>query len=365
MSFAIALLRWFDEGRRDLPWRRAPSAYKTLVSEAMLQQTVVATVVPYFERFLARLPTVRHLAVAPEEEVLALWSGLGYYSRARNLRRAAQAIVAEHGGEVPTDETELANLPGVGPYTAAAVAAIAGGRVTFALDGNAARVMARLAAVRRPIEEPAVRRELRARGLALVPHDRPGAFAEAVMELGARVCTVRAPRCEVCPVSRWCEALRAGCAAELPARRPRAARREMPLVAIALAQEDRVLLVQRPREGLLAATWSLPMVPALEGESDRAAARRALAGLGHRAGSAPRPVGVVRHVFSHRDAQVRVLQARAHPKPSAPDGDALTVRWVTRAELPALGVSSFARKLLACVWDDAHRSARISSPTTS
>src|SRR5687768_11898302 len=168
--FARALLRWYDRERRDLPWRRRPTAYGTLVSEFMLQQTVVATVIPYFERFLARFPDFAALARAPEEEVLALWSGLGYYARARNLHRAARAVAASG---LPGDEAGLRTLPGVGAYTAAVLAAIVLGRRTFALDGNAARVVARLFAEGQAIDVPAVRVRLRAHGETLVPVDRP------------------------------------------------------------------------------------------------------------------------------------------------------------------------------------------------
>ena len=200
MPIAPSLLRWYDRTKRDLPWRRDPTPYKTLVSELMLQQTTVAAVIPYFERFIARFPSLASLAAASEDEVTALWSGLGYYARARNLRRAAVAAVDQHGGELPRTEAALGELPGLGPYTAAAVAAIAFGARTFALDGNGARVMARLGGVSDSIDLPATRVRLRADGTREVPRGRPGDFTQAVMELGATVCTPRNPRCDDCPL---------------------------------------------------------------------------------------------------------------------------------------------------------------------
>ena len=221
-----ALLAFYDRQRRDLPWRRLPSPYRTLVSELMLQQTVVATVIPYFERFVARFPDLAALAAASEAEVLALWSGLGYYARGRNLHRVAQVVMREHGGRLPEDEEALRALPGIGPYTAAAIAAIAFDVPTLALDGNVARVLARLFAEREPIDRPAVRESLRERGRALVPRERAGDFAQALMELGATVCVPSSePRCRICPVAGRCRARRERIAAQLPARLPKQPRR--------------------------------------------------------------------------------------------------------------------------------------------
>ncbi|HVZ72247.1 MAG TPA: A/G-specific adenine glycosylase, partial [Polyangia bacterium] len=195
LGLARPLLRWYDGAKRDLPWRREASPWRTLVSEYMAQQTVLATVIPYFERFVARFPDAAALAAADEDEVTALWSGLGYYRRARNLHAAARAVVERHGGALPDTEAALRELPGIGPYTAAAVAAIGFDARAFALDGNGARVFARLFDVHHSIDRPATRVALHARGLAEVPARRAGDFNQAVMELGATVCTPRAPRC--------------------------------------------------------------------------------------------------------------------------------------------------------------------------
>jgi A/G-specific adenine glycosylase len=340
---ARALLRWYDQERRDLPWRRSPSAYGTLVSELMLQQTVVATVIPYYQRFLGRFPDLRALAAAEEDEVLAHWSGLGYYSRGRNLHRAARQVLAEHGGELPVaSEEALQALPGVGAYTAAAIAAIAGGVRTFALDGNAARVMARLTAERRPIDLPEVKADLRAAGQLLVPAERPGDFAQAVMELGARVCVPRTPRCGECPVIRYCRAREEDVAASLPARTPRRPRKLVEVVCVAAEREGRVLLVRRPR-GLLGGTWLLPAVES--GPGDEVA--RALEGTGVEPSGEFRHAGAVRHVFTHRDVTARVVRVGVTGalRPRGPQESSAI--WVHPSDPGALALSSFTRKTLA------------------
>jgi A/G-specific adenine glycosylase len=340
MPISRSLLRWYDRSRRDLPWRRDPSPYKTLVSELMLQQTTVATVIPYFERFLARFPTLASLAEASEDDVTALWSGLGYYARARNLRRAAVAAVTEHGGALPRSEAALAELPGLGPYTAAAVAAIAFGARTFALDGNGARVLARLGGVSDSIDEPATRARLRAAGLREVPRERPGDFTQAVMELGATLCTPRSPRCDECPVRGACAAFATGKVDEIPRRSRKPAR---PIVRVACAcvtDGARVLMVKRGR-GLLAGTWSLPEDFVTSG-APREVARRLATAAGAPAARVDHR-GAVRHVFTHRDVTAEVFRVEvARAGRSRADR-----RWVGVGELGALGVSTFTRKTVA------------------
>lgn len=345
MSGGIArpLLRWYDGARRDLPWRREPSPYKTLVSEFMLQQTVVATALPYFERFIQRFPDVAALAAAGEEEVTALWSGLGYYSRARNLHETAKAVVERHGGALPATEAALRELPGIGPYTAAAVAAIGFGERAFALDGNGARVWARLLAERASIDLPATRKALHARGLAEVPRARAGDFNQAVMELGATVCTPRSPRCEACPLAKACGAHAAGDAARLPVRTPKRAKKVVRVACCACVDgAGRVLLVRR-QSGLLAGTWALP---AVELEDDEAGARAVGAAVRELGVVAGRLVarGQVRHVFTHRDVTVEVFRTRARAR-RARDGNGAR-RWLAPEGLGELGISSFTRKTL-------------------
>ncbi|HMF43651.1 MAG TPA: A/G-specific adenine glycosylase [Polyangia bacterium] len=340
-AIARPLLRWYDRAKRDLPWRRDPSPYKTLVSEFMLQQTVVATVEPYFGRFIARFPDLASLAAAGDDEVTALWSGLGYYARARNLRRAAAAVVADHGGAIPATETGLRALPGIGPYTAAAVAAIAFDARAFALDGNTMRVLARLGAERRPVDRPATRAALHARGLAEVPRRRAGDFNQALMELGALVCTPRNPDCAACPLAAGCRARAEGQADQLPRKRPRAARPVVRIVCACITDGARVLVIRRGR-GLLAGTWALPeaidrgarLRPAIARGLAEAAGVR-VAGVAYR--------GAVRHVFTHRDVTAELFRVDVDRPPRRPPASD-DRRWVSPHALVALGVSTFARK---------------------
>jgi A/G-specific adenine glycosylase len=341
LGLSKPLLRWYDREKRDLPWRREASPYRTLVSELMAQQTTLAVVVPYFERFMARFPTLQALASASDDDVMALWSGLGYYARARNLRRAAAAAVAEHGGRLPEDEALLRGLPGVGPYTAAAVASIAFGARTFALDGNGARVMARLHGVDAPVDQPATRARLRELGTADVPARRSGDFNQAVMELGALVCTPRNPRCQACPVAFACAARARGLTADLPRRGRKPARPVVSLACACVTDGARVLLVKRG-EGLLGGTWALPerQVPSAGGPD---AARGMAAELGLRAAAIDRR-GIVRQVFTHRDVRAEVFRVQVV---KAGRTRAIDARWITPARLAQVGLSSFTRKTIA------------------
>ncbi len=345
-TLAADLLAWYGRHHRDLPWRRAPSPYRSLVSELMLQQTVVATVVPYFDRFIARFPDFRALAAAREDDVLAAWSGLGYYARARHLHRAAKLVVSRWDGRLPDDESALRDLPGVGEYTAASVAAIAFGKPTFALDGNAARVMARLADVPAPTSLTVTRKRLRALGLSLVPRDRPGDFQQAVMELGALVCVPGRPRCDTCPVRGHCLGLAAGRAARIPPRVAPPPRRPVYLACALVVRGGRVLLVRRESGDLLAGTWALPAkeVSRRSGAAPvaGAAARAAAVGMGVKPDGAVRYAGRVRHIFTHRDVTADVFAVA--PTGKVPTGE--RARWADAAELAGLAVSSFTRKTL-------------------
>lgn len=231
-QFRKQLLNWFRQFQRDLPWRRTKDPYRIWLSEIMLQQTRVAAVLPYYARFLERFPDVQALAEAPQEEVLRQWSGLGYYSRARNLQRAAQQIVAKHDGKFPAKLQDALALPGIGAYTAAAILSIGYGQKLAVLDGNVARVLARVDSVRGDLQEPRRWRALQQRANALLDSESPGTWNEAMMELGATLCTPRSPQCLLCPVAEYCEARKQGVADSLPEKRKK---RESVAVSLAAA----------------------------------------------------------------------------------------------------------------------------------
>jgi A/G-specific adenine glycosylase len=246
-AFRQQLLAWFHQYQRDLPWRRTEDSYRIWLSEIMLQQTRVVAVIPYYERFLERFPDIHALAAAPQEEVLRLWSGLGYYSRARNLHHAAQEIVAKHGGIFPRVEKDALELPGIGSYTAAAILSIAYGAKHAVLDGNVARVLARIFAVRGDLRDTKRWRSLQESANALLDPRSPGDWNQAVMELGATLCTPRSPQCLLCPVAQFCQARKLGLADSLPARRKKRATENFVLAAaILLDPRGRALLLPPP-----------------------------------------------------------------------------------------------------------------------
>ncbi|MBW3569903.1 MAG: A/G-specific adenine glycosylase [Gemmatimonadetes bacterium] len=292
------LLAWYDDARRDLPWRtprgQAPDPYRVWLSEVMLQQTRVETVRPYYARWLERFPTVDALAAAPLDDVLKAWEGLGYYSRARNFHRAVQEVASRHGGRVPGEPDAFRALPGVGRYTAGAVMSIAFGREEPVVDGNVRRVFARWTDDPAPAEDA-----LWPMAAALVPGERPGDVNQAVMELGATVCTPRSPRCGECPVRGLCAAYAAGTQNERPA--PKKARplpHEDTAVPV-IHRGGEVLLVRRPVRARLGGMWGFPQAIRHPGESASAAAERAAAeglDLAVRAGA---PVASVDHTFTH------------------------------------------------------------------
>jgi A/G-specific adenine glycosylase len=247
--FRKHLLAWFRQFQRDLPWRRTRDPYCVWLSEIMLQQTRVAAVIPYYERFLDRFPNLHALAAAPEEEVLRLWSGLGYYSRARNLHKAAQKIVAEHGGAFPSRLEDVRALPGIGNYTAAAILSIAFEQKKAVLDGNVARVLARLGAIRGDLRESARWQELQKCANAYLEPKAPGDWNQAMMELGATLCSPKSPRCLLCPVAQFCEGLKLAIADHLPEKRKKRGTVEVRLAAAVFADESgRTLLIPPPEK---------------------------------------------------------------------------------------------------------------------
>jgi A/G-specific adenine glycosylase len=341
-----ALLAWYRRERRDLPWRRTRDPWAIWVSETMLQQTRVETVIPYYERFLERFPTVDALADADADELMKSWAGLGYYSRARNLRAAARQVVRDHGGRVPADLEALRALPGVGRYTAGALASIAFDRPAAVVDGNVARVLARLLDLDLDVGSPAGQRRLWEEAEALARGPAPGDLNQALMELGALVCTPRAPRCADCPVRSHCRGLAAGRAEALPVKARKAEPKQVAAVAALLARGPRVLAVRRPPRGLLGGLWELPGGELAAGESPGAGLARALR---ERVGLAPRGarrLGEVTHGFTHRTLRLHVFRAAA-PAGRVRRRDADAHRWLSLAALERLPLSALAQKALA------------------
>jgi A/G-specific adenine glycosylase len=274
-GFRRRLLAWFRANQRDLPWRRRRDPYRIWLAEVMLQQTRVAAALPYYQRFVRRFPNVTALARAPVNDVLKHWAGLGYYSRARNLRAAAKMIVARHGGRFPRDYEAALELPGIGDYTAAAILSIAYGEPLAVLDGNVARVLARLGAIRGDLRAPQRWRRLARTAQQLLAEESPGEWNQAMMELGATVCTPRAPRCQACPLSQWCRAYAFGIVNRLPARRAKPAPKKISIAAaILLDSHERTLLVKEPgrHDGVLfSRMWQFPAVEVKEDAAEELA----------------------------------------------------------------------------------------------
>ena len=305
-EFVHTLTDWYGRNARDLPWRRTREPYAVWVSEIMLQQTRVAAAIPYYERFMAELPDVFALARVSDDRLHKLWEGLGYYSRAKNLKRAAQQIVENHGGKLPGSYKELLALPGIGDYTAGAVASLAFGEPTPAVDGNVLRVYARLNVDERDVKSPAFKKDVRAALLPLMPKREPGAFNAALMELGATVCLPnRASKCGECPVGGFCEARRLGREAELPVTGKKSPRRVEQKTVFALLTGKKPLGYKRAESGLLAGLWQLPDTAGWLTDAEAAAwlSARGIA-----------PVGELRfyerkHIFSHVEWHMRVCAA--------------------------------------------------------
>ena len=290
------LLAWYNLNGRTLPWRSVVTPYRTWVSEIMLQQTRVSAVIPYFERFMAELPDAAALATVPEERLLKLWEGLGYYSRARNLQRAAKIVVSDFGGTLPQSYHALLSLPGIGEYTAAAIASINFSEPVAAVDGNLLRVAARVSGCGEDIMDAKVRRLFRQRLDAAIDANRPGAYNQAMMDLGATVCLPNgAPRCDICPARTMCEAYKNGLTEVLPVRAKKKSRKIEERTVLLLFQGRKVALRKRPDTGLLAGLWEYPNLP----ESlDEAGALLALAQMGLSAESIA-PAGSAKHIFTH------------------------------------------------------------------
>lgn len=344
------LLNWYDATKRDLPWRRTHDPYRIWLSEVMLQQTRVAAVIDYYQRFLKAFPTVQALARAPLEDVLRLWSGLGYYSRAKNLHAAARHIAHELDGEFPQTVEALLNLPGVGRYTAGAIASIAFGRRAAVLDGNVKRVLARIISLCDPITETRSVELLWRCAEALVPALRAGDFNQALMELGAVVCTPRSPRCAACPLRQVCAARRDDSVDAIPVRGRKKPPPRVDAVCVAIDRVDKYLFVQRPQRGLLGGFWHLPQI---EVSSPRMSKDEIEKAFGDRCGlpiALTGELGVVIHQFTHRLLHLRVMTAkpireryrwgRGGPIESA------SAEWMTPDEYEQRPISTLDRNVL-------------------
>ena len=335
---ARPLLRWYDANKRDLPWRKTKEPYAVWISEIMLQQTRVAAVLPYYERWMKELPDVYALAAVDEEKLMKLWQGLGYYSRARNLKKAAGVIVSDHGGRFPDRYEDLKELPGVGEYTAGAVASIAFSQKVSAVDGNLLRIAARVCNIREDILDGKVKKKIRAMLDDAVPEDRPGEFNQAMMDLGATVCLPNgAPHCDVCPIAAYCEARRLGVEQELPVRAKKVARRKERMTVYLLLRDGKVALRKRGDEGLLAGLWEFPHVSGELGEEEAA---KPLADWDLTAADWKKKISA-RHIFTHVEWHMTgyLLAVKGE--------GAEDLLWADRAELERLAVPAAFKKYLA------------------
>ena len=337
---AARLLAWFDRhGRHDLPWQHPRTPYRVWLSEIMLQQTQVAVVIPYFERFIAALPDLPSLAHATQDEVLALWSGLGYYARARNLHAAAKRCVELHDGELPRDLDALVALPGIGRSTAGAILSQAWGDPAPILDGNVKRVLSRMFGIQGWPGTPAIEKRLWAIAESLLPDVRLADYTQAQMDFGATLCTRADPACAICPLQDACVALREGRVAELPSPKPGKALPERIVHMLILEAGERVLLQRRPPTGVWASLWSLPE------HADIAAARYWFERHVDGDFATARSGEVIAHGFSHYRLHIHPHRI-ADVRPRAAVGDNDDLRWTTRAELQGIGLPSPVRRLL-------------------
>ncbi|MEB3045856.1 A/G-specific adenine glycosylase [Rhizobium mulingense] len=356
---AKPLLDWYDRHHRDLPWRVSPGMaargvkpdpYRVWLSEVMLQQTTVQAVKPYFERFLTRWPEVNDLAAAESDAVMAAWAGLGYYARARNLKQCAEAVAKEHGGVFPDTEAGLKALPGIGDYTAAAVAAIAFNRQAAVMDGNVERVISRLYAIETPL--PAAKPVMKEKVALLTPADRPGDFAQAMMDLGATICTPKRPACSLCPFRGSCQALKLSDPELFPVK---AAKKEKPLrqgaAFVAVTADGEILLRRRAESGLLGGMTEVPTTAwtaRLDGETSVAAAPF---------DAAWQACGTVIHVFTHFELRLSIWRAAIPAKPKPRDG-VNDEWWEPVTNLEAQALPSIMKKAIAAAIPLAFKTAK-------
>ena len=339
------LLAWYDAARRDLPWRRTAEPYRIWLAEVMLQQTRVETVVPYYERFLKRFPTLRRLAAAPLDDVLAVWAGLGYYSRARSLHAAARQVVAEHGGQIPSDPKLLRALPGIGRYTAGAILSIAFGQRASIVDGNVVRILCRLCAIAANPKATPTQKRLWGLAEAMIPKDRPGDFNQAMMDFGATLCAPKAPACGVCPLADLCEAFRKGRQLDLPRLPKRKATPHFDVGIGLVWRRGKLLIAKRRPDAMLGGLWEFPGGKQRDGEPLEETVRREVreeVGL-------EVTVGLhflsCRHAYSHFRITLHAYHCRSprgRPRPLASDA----VCWAAVGDLGAYPFPSGSAKII-------------------
>lgn len=338
---APLLLGWYDQHARTLPWRGIHDPYRTWVSETMLQQTRVETVLGYYERFLTRFPTVVDLAAAPEDDVLKMWEGLGYYSRARNLHKGAKQVMADFGGIIPSTVDDLRKISGIGPYTAGAIASIAFDQPVCAVDGNVIRVVSRLRGIRENVGIHSVRRALEGEAASLVSANRPGDFNQALMDLGATVCTPGTPSCERCPLQGECDAFAAGDAEDLPVLPRKNPPKVLDYTVCLIFSGNRVLMRQRT-EAMLHGLWVFPMV---EGKPTLRQLPAAVKKLTKLSVTGVQSVGEAKHVFTHQIWQMQLYTMSVPEAADAPAG----YRFIPVEEMSALTIPTAVKAAVRAV----------------
>lgn len=342
MALADSLLTWYDECKRDLPWRRDKDPYKIWVSEVMLQQTRVEAVRAYFERWIERFPTLQSLAEAQEEEVIQYWQGLGYYSRARNLHQGVREVAASYGGQVPMTKEEVSGLSGIGDYTSGAILSIAYDQREPAIDGNVLRVFSRLYCIHGDIATPMVKRQIREQVEQDMSMDRPGDFNQALMDLGATICIPKSPRCEICPLQNNCQAKDKGVQQELPIKKKKTPPVPVTLIAGVLQDGDRFLLRKRPKKGLLAGMWEFPGIEIpIEENPMEVFERGFLCETGQEVQATTLLLQCI-HIFSHRRWDISFYQC-THENGNRPLGK--DVFWINKSEWHTLSFAGPHRKM--------------------
>ena len=350
MSFSSDLLQWYDTNARQLPWRSFPTPYRVWISEIMLQQTRVETVLPYFERFLERLPNLETLASASQEEVLRLWEGLGYYSRARNLHRAAQLIISDFNGQIPATADALERLPGIGHYTAAAIASIAFGEAVAAVDGNIKRIFSRVLALQEAPGSARFEKPVEDYAHIVLPADRPGDFNQALMDLGSSLCLPRQPLCLACPVKDHCLAFEQGLQNDLPIRLKKTPVPHFEVCVGVIQSDGKVMLNQRAEGGILAGLWEFPGGKYEQG--DKSLEECLIREVHQKTGleiSVGEKIGVFKHAYTHFKISVHAwkVELLSSPPLLLPEN----FRWVPPADLHSYPMGKVARKICNQVFD--------------